>query len=101
MALGQKFRLSGKPVAIDGPNVVIALTKVDWSTMTTPSGKEVKEGAASVVVTKGEEPIAGQVPQGDFKRLHGVKFSSVGCGEEYNKQRMTYDPWVELIATTE
>lgn len=99
--LGQKFRIANKPIAVDGPNVVITLSKVDWSTMTTPSGKEVKEGAAQVAVTKGEDTVTGLIPQGDFKRIHGVKFSSIGCGEEYNKHRLVYEPWVELIATAE
>jgi len=97
--LGQPFRLGAKPVAVDGPNVVIRLNKVDWSNMTTPSGKEIREGAASVEVTKGEEIVTGLIPQGEFKTIHGVRFANQGCGEEYNRQRMTYDPWVDLVAT--
>lgn len=101
VALGKKFRLAAKPVAVDGPNFVVSLLKVDWSTMTTPSGKEVKEGAAQLSVTQGEETSTALVPQGDSKRLFGVKLEVVAAGEEYNKARLVYEPWVELVVKAE
>ena len=45
---GQKFRLAAKPIAVEGLNIVIELVKVDWSTMTAPSGKEMREAAAKL-----------------------------------------------------
>lgn len=99
--VGSKFRLSAKPIAVEGAEFVIALLKVDWSTMTAPSGKEIKEGTAQLTITKGEESASALVAQGDFKRAFGYRVGAVAAGEEYNKQRMTYDPWVELIVTAE
>ena len=99
--LGKKFRLAARPIAVDGPNIVIALNKVDWSTLTTPSGKEIKEGAASVTVLRGEEAATALIPQGDNKLVHGARIEVFAAGEEYNKQRMTYDPWVELQVTVD
>ena len=99
VALGQKFRLAAKPIAVGTALFVVSLQKVDWSTMTTPSGKEVKEGSAQLSVAKGEELTSGLVAQGDFKRFFGFRVAVVAAGEEYNKQRMNYEPWVELIVS--
>ncbi len=97
VALGAKFRLAAKPIGVHTAQFVVSLQKVDWSTMTTPSGKEVKEGAAQLTVTKGEEATSALVPQGDFKRFFGFRLEVVAAGEDYNKQRLTYEPWVELV----
>lgn len=97
VALGARFRLAAKPIGVQTAQVVVALQKVDWSTMTTPSGKEVKEGSAQLTVSKGEEVTSGLVAQGDFKRFFGFRVEVVAAGEDYNKQRLTYEPWVELI----
>ena len=97
VALGAKFRLAARPIGVHTAALVVALQKVDWSTMTTPSGKEVKEGSAQLTVSKGEETASGMVSQGDFKRFFGYRVEVVAAGEDYNKQRLTYEPWVELL----
>ncbi|MBM4343588.1 MAG: hypothetical protein FJ100_09455 [Deltaproteobacteria bacterium] len=97
VALGSKFRLAAKPIGVHAAQFVVSLHKVDWSTMTTPSGKEVKEGAAQLTVTKGEEATSALVPQGESKRFFGYRVEVLAAGEDYNKQRLTYEPWVELL----
>ncbi len=93
---GQHFRLAAKPIAVDGPNLVIELVKVDWQTMTAPSGKELREASASLVLRRGQDSRQVMIPQKDEKVAMGARIQVLDAGEDYNRQRMTYEPWVEL-----
>lgn len=95
--LGQKFRLAAKRIAVDGANVVVELQKIDWSTLTAPSGKEMKEATAHILVYRGEEDREVLIATKDEKRALGVLIQVLDAGDDYNRQRMTYEPWVELV----
>lgn len=95
--VGQKFRLAAKRVAVDGPNIVVELQKIDWSTLTAPSGKEFKEATAHILVYRGEEDREVLISTKDEKRALGVLIQVLDAGDDYNRQRMTYEPWVELV----
>lgn len=92
---GKVFRLQGKPVAIDGPNVIVTLVKSDWSTMTTPGGKEHREATAQVMVQRGAESHTVSINQGDDAVAFNVRISVKAAGEDYNKLRLDYLPWVD------
>lgn len=93
---GQKFRLGVKPAAVAGPDVVVTLVKTDWSTMTGPSGKEVREATASLRVQKGEEERAITISQGEDRVAFGARLFVLGAGEAYDPQRLVYQAWVDL-----
>jgi hypothetical protein len=93
---GKPFRVSVKPVAVAGVEVVIALVKVDWSTMTGPSGKDTREATANIRVQKGEEERAVMLGQGEVRTVLGTRINLLSAGEDYDKARMSYDPWIEI-----
>ncbi len=92
---GTVFRLQGKPVAIDGPNVIVSLIKSDWSTMQTPGGKEHREATAQFLVQQGAESHNISVNQGDDAVAFNVRITVKAAGEDYNKARLDYLPWVD------
>lgn len=93
---GLRFRLAAKPIAVDGPNLVIELVKVDWQTLTAPSGKELREASASLVLHRGQDQRQVIIPQKDEKTAMGARIQVLDAGEDYNRQRLTYEPWVDL-----
>ncbi len=93
---GTVVRVQTKPMAVDGPNVVVTLVKVDWSTMTAPSGKEMREATVNLRVQKGQEERMITLGQGDDRTVLGAKLTLVGAGEDYDKARLSYDPWIDL-----
>ena len=92
---GKVFRLQGKPVAVDGPNVILTLVKSDWSTMQTPGGKEHREATAQFLVQQGSESHTISVNQNDDGVAFNVRISVKAAGEDYNKARLDYLPWVD------
>ena len=94
---GQKFRLAGKRVGVEGPNIVLQLQKIDWSTLTAPNGSQLKEATAHILLFRGEEEREVLLPTKDKARALGVLIKALDAGDDYNRQRMTYEPWVELI----
>lgn len=96
---GERFRIAAKPVGVAGVRVVVALTRVEWETITTPSGKEVREAVAVLVVRQGEDERSLRINQNDHKSAMGARFEVVGAGEDYNRQRMTTEPWVEMVVS--
>ena len=92
---GKVFRLQGKPVAVDGPNVILTLVKSDWATMTTPGGKEHREATAQLMVQQGAESHHISVNQGDDGVAFNVRITVKAAGEDYNKARLDYLPWVD------
>ena len=92
---GKVFRLQGSPVAIDGPNVILTLVKSDWATMQTPGGKEHREATAQFMVQKGAESHHISVNQNDDGVAFNVRITVKAAGEDYNKQRLDYLPWVD------
>ncbi len=95
--VGQKFRLAGKRIGVEGPNIVLELQKIDWSTLTAPNGTQMKEATAHILLFRGEEEREVLLPTKDEKRALGVLIKALDAGDDYNRQRMTYEPWVELI----
>jgi hypothetical protein len=100
VATGKPFRVSVKPVAVAGAELVISLVKIDWSTMTGPSGKDTREATASIRVQKGEEDRAVMLSQGEARTVLGTRISLLSAGEDYDKARMSYDPWIEIQVET-
>lgn len=92
---GKVFRLQGKPAAVDGPNVVLTLNKADWSTMTTPGGKETREATAHFLVQQGAESRTVMISQGDSAIAFNARITVKTAGEDYDKARLTYLPWVD------
>ena len=92
---GKVFRLQGKPVAIDGPNVILTLVKSDWATMTTPGGKEHREATAQLMVQRGAESHTVSINQNDDAVAFNVRITVKAAGEDYNKARLDYLPWVD------
>ncbi len=97
--VGQRFRLASKPIGVEGVRVVVELTRVEWQTMTAPSGKDIREAVAHLVVRQGEDERSIRVNQNDHKSAMGARVELAGAGEEYNRQRMTDEPWVDLVVT--
>lgn len=95
--VGQKFRLAGKRVGVEGPNIVLELQKIDWSTLTAPNGTQMKEATAHILLFRGEDEREVLLPTKDQKLALGVLIKALDAGDDYNRQRMTYEPWVELI----
>ena len=93
--IGKVFRLQGKPVAVDGPNVIVTLVKADWSTITAPGGKEHREATAQIMVQQGAESHSVSINQGDDGVAFNVRITVKGAGEDYNKARLDYLPWVD------
>ena len=92
---GKVFRLQGKPVAVDGPNVILTLVKSDWATMQTPGGKEHREATAQFLVQQGAEGHTSSVNQNDDGVAFNVRITVKAAGEVYNKARLDYLPWVD------
>ncbi len=93
---GELFRIGAKPVGVQGVGIVVTIVKVDWQTMTGPSGKEVKEATATLRLQKGEEERNVTISQGDKKTAYGCVIELLASGDQYDKARLSYDPWVEL-----
>lgn len=94
---GQKFRLAAKRIGVAGPNIVLQLQKIDWSTQTAPNGTQMKEATAHILLYRGEEEREVLISTKDEKRGLGVLIKVLDAGDDYNRQRMTYEPWVELV----
>ena len=97
MATGKSFRLQGHPVAVDGPNIVLTLVKSDWETVTTPGGKTIRTATAQFLVQKGAESHHLSVAQDDSGIALGVRISVKDAGEDYDKSRLNYLPWVDCV----
>jgi hypothetical protein len=93
---GATFRLASKPMTVDGPNVVVTIVKVDWSTMTGPSGKDTREASVNLRVQKGAEERVVTLGQGDARTVLGATLTLVTAGEDYDKTRLSYEPWIDL-----
>ncbi|MSP91360.1 MAG: hypothetical protein EXR79_06100 [Myxococcales bacterium] len=96
--VGDTFRLSHKPVAVDGPNVIVALVKTEWATFHSPSGGDKKEATAHMRVQQGEEERAITITQGEARTVFNARLFVVGAGEDYDPQRLVYQAWVDLRA---
>lgn len=94
---GEKFRLAAKPVAVQGPDLVIELDKVDWQTLTSPSGKEIREATVNMVLYRGQDRRKVMIGQRDEKVAMGARIQVLDAGEDYNRQRLVYEPWVLLL----
>lgn len=94
--LGERFRLAAESVGVEGAEVVLTLVKTEWSTMTTPAGKELKEITVNLRIQHGQEERTAQLSQGDKRVLGTHRYEVLAGGEDYNKARMVYEPWVEL-----
>lgn len=101
VAASTPFRLAQKPIGVDGPNLVVSLVKTEWSSITTPTGKEVKEATASLRVQKGQEERSVVISQGEDRVVFGARLFVVGAGEAYDPQRMVYQAWVDLRVDAE
>lgn len=97
--LGEAFRLAAESVGVEGAEVVLTLVKTEWSTMTTPAGKELKEISVNLRIQHGQDERTAQLSQGDKRVLGTHRYEVLGGGEDYNKARMVYEPWVELRIT--
>lgn len=97
--LGSKFRLGARPMGVQGAELVIELVKTVWTTRELPSGKEVKDGTADLLVKKGEKSRRVRLDEGASRVIYGVKIEVLGAGEDYDKSRLDYLPWVDLKVT--
>lgn len=93
---GSTFRLTGKPMAVDGPNVVVSIVKVEWSTLSGPSGKDTREASVNLRVQKAQEERVVTLGQGDARTVLGAKLTLLSAGEDYDKTRLSYEPWIDL-----
>ena len=96
--MGETFRLSHKPIAVDGPNVIVALVKTEWATFHSASGGDKREATAHVRVQQGEEERAITISQGEARTVFNARLFVVSAGEDYDPQRLVYQAWVELRA---
>ena len=94
--LGEKFRLGARPLGVEGAEIVIELVKTAWTTRELPNGKEVKDGTADMLVKKGEKSRRLRLDDGASRVIYGVKIEVLGAGEDYDKSRLDYLPWVDL-----
>lgn len=97
--LGEPFRLAAESVGVAGAEVVLTLVKAEWSTMTSPSGKEIKEISVNLRIQHGQEERGAQIAQGEKRVIGQYRYELIAGGEEYNKARMVYEPWVQLRLT--
>jgi hypothetical protein len=97
--LGEPFRLAAESVGVAGAEVVLTLVKAEWSTMTSPSGKEIKEISVNLRIQHGQEERGVQIAQGEKRVIGQYRYELIAGGEEYNKARMVYEPWVQLRLT--
>ncbi len=93
---GKVFRLGGKPMAVDGVEIVVTLVKTDWSTMTAPNGKDIREASANLLVQKGQEERRISLGQGETRQVFGTSITVVAAGENYDNARLLYLAWVDL-----
>jgi hypothetical protein len=96
VAAGETFRLTHKPVAVDGPNVIVSLVKTEWTTIQTPGGKEVKEATAVLTVEQGQDQRQVSVGQGEARTAFNARVTVIGAGEDYDPARLVYQAWVDL-----
>ena len=94
--LGKVFRLGGKPMAVDGADLVLTLVKTEWSTLAAPNGKEIREASAQLLVQKGQEERRMSIGQGETRPVFGVAVTIVGAGEQYDAARLLYLAWVDV-----
>jgi len=95
-AAGKVFRLGGKPMAVDGVEVVVTLVKTEWSTMAAPNGKDIREASAQLLVQKGQEERRISMGQGETRQALGATITVVAAGENYDATRLLYLAWVDL-----
>lgn len=93
---GKVFRLGGKPMAVDGVEIVVTLVKTEWSTMAAPNGKEIREASANLLVQKGQEERRISLGQGETRQALGASITVVAAGENYDTARLLYLAWVDL-----
>ncbi len=91
------FRLRAKAKAVAVVEIVINMVKVEWTTRETPDGKQIKEGTAELIVKKGEKQRRFRLETDESKTVYGAKITVKGVGENYDKSRMDYLPWVDLV----
>ena len=96
---GVKHRLRTKPIGINQLEVVVELVKTEWTTRELPDGKEVKDGTADLLIKKGEKSRRVRLDEGEARVIYGAKIKVEGAGEEYDKSRLDYMPWVDIVVT--
>ena len=94
------FRLKAKAKAVAEVEVVIRMIKVEWTTREMPDGRKIKEGTAELIIKKGDKERRVRIEQDDTKRTLGCQVTVKAVGEAYDKKRMDYLPWVDLIVTS-
>jgi len=99
VAPGTKFRLRTKPYGIQQFEIVVELVKTQWTTRELPNGKEVKDGTAELLIRKGEKSRRLRLDEGESRVVYGAKIMVDGAGEAYDKSRMDYMPWVDILVT--
>lgn len=99
VALGVKHRLRTRPIGIKELNIVVELVKTQWTTRELPNGKEVKDGTADLLIKKGEKSRRLRLDEGESRVIYGAKISVEGAGEEYDKSRLDYMPWVDIVVS--
>lgn len=95
-AAGEVFQLKDTPIAVDGVRVVVSLIKASWTKRELDDGRVIREGSAEIEVRKGEERTSRILDQDESVVLFGVRVTVTGAGEDYDKSRLDYIPWVEL-----
>lgn len=78
---GEPFRLGNEPVGVEGPRVVVALSKTEWTVFPSPRGEE-KLGTATIVVQRGEEAATVRVEKGKTGRALGVAVEVREVGDQ-------------------
>ena len=99
VAPGEKVRLKTKPIGFKDLRIVVELVKTEWTTRELPSGKEVKDGTADLLIKKGEKSRRVRLDEGESRVIYGAKISVEGAGEAYDKERLDYMPWVDILVT--
>ncbi len=93
------FRLRAKAKAVAIVEIVINMVRVEWTTREMPDGRKIKEGTAELVVKKGDKQRRFRLEQEDSKKVFGTKILVKAVGEDYDKSRFDYLPWVDLVVT--
>jgi hypothetical protein len=93
------FRLRAKAKAVAIVEIVISMIRVEWTTREMPDGRKIKEGTAELLVKKGDKKRRFRLEQDEVKTVMGTKIEVKGVGEDYDKSRYDYLPWVDLVVT--
>ena len=99
IALNTKFKLRTKPVGVKELQIVVELVKTQWTTRELPDGREVKDGTAELLLKKGETSRRVRLDEGESRVVYGAKITVEGAGEAYDKSRLDYMPWVDIVVS--